>query len=144
LHVFEIIEDEFPCVSRSISDTFRHSHGPPNFAKISKIDIYIDNRYTDIVIRSIKGQLTQDVFDGKNSKIARKLDQNIHAIAKRKLDQLNAAVRLDDFRIPPGNRLEALSGDLKGLHSIRINDQWRIVFHWTSTGPEEVRIEDYH
>lgn len=96
------------------------------------------------MIRSIKGQLTQDVFDGKNSKEARKLDQNLHATAKRKLDQLNAAAKLEDLRIPPGNRLEALSRNLKGLHSIRINDQWRIVFHWTSTGPEEVRIEDYH
>ncbi len=96
------------------------------------------------MIRSIKGQLTQDVFDGKNSKEARKLDQNLHATAKRKLDQLNAAAKLEDLRIPPGNRLEALSGDLKGLHSIRINDQWRIVFSWTSTGPENVRIVDYH
>ena len=104
----------------------------------------IGNRYIDIVIRSIKGQLTQDVFDGKNSKEARKFDQNLHAIAKRKLDQLNAAVRLDDLRIPPGNRLEALAGNLKGLHSIRINDQWRIIFHWTSMGPEDVQIEDYH
>jgi proteic killer suppression protein len=96
------------------------------------------------VIRSIKGQLTQDVFDGKNSKEARKFDQSLHRVAKRKLDQLNAAVRLDDLRIPPGNRLEALSGNLKELHSIRINDQWRIVFQWTPTGPEDVRIEDYH
>jgi proteic killer suppression protein len=96
------------------------------------------------VIRSIKGQLTQDVFDGKNSKEARRLDQNLHTIAKRKLDQLNAAVKLDDLRMPPGNRLEALVGNLKGLHSIRINDQWRIVFQWTTTGPEDVRIEDYH
>src|SRR5688572_13107136 len=102
------------------------------------VDLYIDNRYIDIVIRSIKGQLTQDVFDGKKSKEARKFDQNLHSIAKRKLDQLNAAVRLDDLRIPPGNHLEALSGNLKGFHSIRINDQWRIVFRWTSTGPEEV------
>jgi proteic killer suppression protein len=96
------------------------------------------------VIQSIKGQLTQDVFDGKNSKEARKLNQSLHAVARRKLDQLNAAVRLDDLRFPPGNRLEALSGRLKGLHSIRINDQWRVVFRWTFTGPEEVRIEDYH
>ena len=65
-------------------------------------------------------------------------------MARRKLDQLNAAVKLDDLRIPPGNRLESLAGDLMGLHSIRINEQWRIVFRWTSTGPEDVRIEDYH
>ncbi|MBU6376104.1 MAG: type II toxin-antitoxin system RelE/ParE family toxin [Bdellovibrionales bacterium] len=92
----------------------------------------------------MKGQLTQDIFDGKSSKEARKLDVKLHAVARRKLDQLNAAVRLDDLRIPPGNRLEALSGDLKSFHSIRINEQWRIVFRWTSTGPEDVRIEDYH
>jgi proteic killer suppression protein len=96
------------------------------------------------VTRSIKGQLTQDIFDGKNSKEARKLDQNLHAVARRKLDQLNAAIRLEDLRIPPGNRLEALSGNLKGSHSIRINDQWRVIFKWTLTGPEVVRIEDYH
>jgi len=96
------------------------------------------------VIQSIKGQLTQDVFDGKSSKESRKFDQGLHAVARRKLDQLNAAAKLDDLKVPPGNRLEALSGSLKGYHSIRINDQWRIVFRWTPNGPEEVRIEDCH
>lgn len=109
-----------------------------------RIDNYIDVRYTNIVIQSIKGQLTQDVFDGRNSKESRKFDQGLHSIAQRKLDQLNAAIRLDDLKVPPGNRLEALLGKLKGLHSIRINDQWRIVFRWTPNGPEDVRIEDYH
>jgi len=66
------------------------------------------------------------------------------AIANRKLDMLDYAVVLSDLASPPGNRLEALKGDLKGLHSIRINDQWRIVFRWTADGPDQVDIRDYH
>jgi proteic killer suppression protein len=68
----------------------------------------------------------------------------IKAVAQRKLDMVHYAGKLDDLRSPPGNRLEALSGDLKGFHSVRINDQWRIVFRWTEAGPVEVRICDYH
>jgi proteic killer suppression protein len=64
--------------------------------------------------------------------------------ALRKLAVLDAAVNLNDLRAPPGNRLEALKGDRKGQHSIRINDQWRICFTWTRTGPEHVQIVDYH
>ena len=66
------------------------------------------------------------------------------AVARRKLDLLHYAADLVDLRSPPGNRLEALKGDLKGRHSIRINDQWRIVFRWSEGGAEDVRIEDYH
>ena len=62
----------------------------------------------------------------------------------RKLVMLDAAETLDDLRVPPGNRLEALRGDRAGQHSIRINDQWRICFMWTDAGPEEVQIVDYH
>jgi proteic killer suppression protein len=69
---------------------------------------------------------------------------NIAKVAWRKLDMLDAAVTSDDLRSPPGNRLEALSGDRKGQHSIRINDQYRICFRWTETGPEDVEILDYH
>jgi len=65
-------------------------------------------------------------------------------VAKRKLDMLDYAHELDDLRSPPGNRLEALKRNLAGFHSIRINDQWRVVFRWTSAGPEEVDIVDYH
>ena len=65
-------------------------------------------------------------------------------IAKRKLDMLDYARALDDLSSPPGNRLEALKGSLKGYYSIRINEQWRIVFKWTSEGPSEVDIRDYH
>ena len=64
-------------------------------------------------------------------------------MARRKLQYLNAAARLSDLRAPPGNRLEVLKGSLAGLHSIRINDQWRVVFRWDQ-GAHEVRIVDYH
>jgi proteic killer suppression protein len=65
-------------------------------------------------------------------------------LARRKLVMLNNAGRLEDLRSPPGNRLEVLKGGLAGRHSIRINDQWRIVFHWTANGPDEVEILYYH
>jgi len=69
---------------------------------------------------------------------------SVRAVAARKLDMLHYAADLNDLRVPPGNRLELLRGDLAGLHSIRINDQWRVVFRWRPGGPEEVRITDYH
>jgi proteic killer suppression protein len=68
----------------------------------------------------------------------------IEAVALRKLDMVDAAVRLDDLRSPPGNRLEALKGDRKGQHSIRVNQQWRVCFRWTTEGPESVEIVEYH
>lgn len=69
---------------------------------------------------------------------------NIAAVARRKLRQLEIACRLDDLKVPPGNRLEALKGDRAGQHSIRINDQWRVCFRWTEAGAEDVEIVDYH
>ena len=69
---------------------------------------------------------------------------NIAAVARRKLRQLEIAGRLDDLKVPPGNRLEALKGDRAGQHSIRINDQWRVCFRWTEVGAEDVEIVDYH
>ena len=69
---------------------------------------------------------------------------NIEAVAMRKLAMLHRAAVLEDLRIPPGNRLEALQGDRKGQHSIRINDQWRVCFIWTVEGPGNVEIVDYH
>jgi proteic killer suppression protein len=65
-------------------------------------------------------------------------------VAARKLDMLDYANQLMDLKSPPGNRLEALKGDLSGFHSIRINDQWRVIFRWTDSGPTEVDIRDYH
>jgi len=69
---------------------------------------------------------------------------NIASVARRKFRQLQVAGRLDDLRVPPGNRLEVLKGDRLGQHSIRINDQWRICFRWTGAGAENVEIVDYH
>ena len=69
---------------------------------------------------------------------------SIAAVAQRKLRQLQIAGRLNDLRVPPGNRLESLVGDRKGQHSIRVNDQWRICFRWTDAGAEDVEIVDYH
>ena len=70
--------------------------------------------------------------------------QSVEAVARRKLRQLQIAGRLDDLRVPPGNRLEALKGDRAGQHSIRINDQYRVCFRWTAGGAEDVEIVDYH
>ena len=69
---------------------------------------------------------------------------NIATVARRKLRQLEIAGRLDDLRVPPGNRLEALKGSRAGQHSIRVNNQFRLCFHWTATGAENVEIVDYH
>lgn len=69
---------------------------------------------------------------------------NIEDVARRKLRQLEIADRLDDLRVPPGNRLEALRGDRSGQYSIRINDQWRVCFKWEGVGAEDVEIVDYH
>ena len=69
---------------------------------------------------------------------------SIESVARRKLRQLEIVGRLDDLRVPPGNRLEALKGDRAGQHSIRINDQYRLCFRWTSAGPADVEIVDYH
>lgn len=89
-------------------------------------------------------ETTEDVFHGKNTKAARRILTSVWKTACRKLDMLNAAYQLRDVAVPPGNRLEALRGDLAGRHSIRINDQFRIVFRWKDGNAHEVRITDYH
>ena len=76
--------------------------------------------------------------------VSRKLPRDIQQVALRKLFMLDKAQSLNDLRIPPANRLEALKDDRKGQHSIRINDQWRICFIWTASGPDAVEIVDYH
>jgi len=78
----------------------------------------------------------------KGSRVAR--FGNIQSVAMRKLAILNQAGRLDDLRVPPGNRLEALKGDRAGQQSIRVNDRFRVCFRWTDAGPEDVEIVDYH
>jgi proteic killer suppression protein len=92
------------------------------------------------MIRSFGDRRTQDLFDDW-------WVRDFHGfarIAKRKLELVNAAARLEDLRVPPGNRLEKLRGDLEGFHSIRINDQWRVIFRWIDGHAHDVRIVDYH
>jgi proteic killer suppression protein len=97
------------------------------------------------MIVAFKNKGTEDIFNGKNTKAARKTCQeSLWKIAARKLDQLDSVALLDELRIPPGNCLEALGGDRSGQHSIRINDQYRICFKWSESGPEQVEIVDYH
>ncbi|MEK7276432.1 MAG: type II toxin-antitoxin system RelE/ParE family toxin [Chloroflexota bacterium] len=97
------------------------------------------------MIVSFKAEGTEDIFNGKNTKAARKAcPESLWKIARRKLDQLDSITALNELRIPPGNRMEALTGDRKGQHSIRINDQFRICLIWTDSGPDKVEIVDYH
>ena len=97
------------------------------------------------MIQSFKDIGIEDIFNGKNSKDARRIcPTSLWKIATRKLDQLDSVTALQELRIPPGNQFEALSGNRKGQHSIRINAQYRICFKWTDLGPEEVEIVDYH
>lgn len=96
------------------------------------------------MIRSFGDKSTEDLYNGQNSAQARKVPTTIRAIALRKLDILNAATTVADLRSPPGNRLEQLSGNLHGFYSIRINQQWRLVFRWIEGGAENVKIVDYH
>ena len=97
------------------------------------------------MIRSFVDRGSEDLFNGRSTKAARKtLSNHLWRVAQRKLDQLDSAEDLGDLRIPPGNRLEALRADRLGQHSIRINDQYRICFVWTDQGPDRVEIADYH
>ena len=97
------------------------------------------------MIRSFADRGTEDVFNGVNSAVARKAcSQALWAIARRKLDQVDSAEELTDLRVPPGNHLEALRGDRAGQYSIRINEQYRVCFRWSSEGPEHVEMVDYH
>jgi proteic killer suppression protein len=97
------------------------------------------------LIQSFGDSGTADVFDGQNSKAARQTCPSfLWVVARRKLDQLNQATRLDDVGSPPANRLKRLRKPREGQYSIRINDQYRICFTWTESGPEDVEITDYH
>ena len=97
------------------------------------------------MILSFRDEETQDIFDhSKSKKAIKRLHPALWRLAQRKLHMIKAACRLDDLRIPPANRLEALDRDLKGKYSIRINDQYRIVFKWSGQDAEDVQIVDYH
>ena len=88
---------------------------------------------------------TEDIFNGRNTKAARRsCPRSLWQVAVRKLEQLDSAESLDDLRVPPGNRLEALTGNRRGQFSIRINSQYRVCFAWSEAGPVEVEVVDYH
>ena len=93
------------------------------------------------MIKSFRDKETEKIF---NRYFSGKLPQNIEGIARKKLIILDAVTEIEDLRVPPGNRLEALKGDRKGQHSIRINDQWRICFKWKDGDSYDVEITDYH
>ncbi len=96
------------------------------------------------MIVSFKDNATADLYHGRETKRVRRFPPNIKRVALRKLDILNAAHKLEDLREPPGNRLKALRGEFVGYHSIRVNNQWRIVFRWAGNNVAEVWLTDYH
>ena len=93
------------------------------------------------MIRDFADKESEKIWQGI---ISRRLPHDIQTVARRKLRMLNNARQLEDLRIPPANRLEALKGDRRGQHSVRINDQWRICFRWNDGGALQVEIVDYH
>jgi len=88
--------------------------------------------------------MTHDIYHGISSKHSRAFPGDLLRAARIRLDYIHYAASLNDLKMPPGNRLESLLGNLRGMHSIRINRQWRIIFRWVVTGAEEVEITDYH
>ena len=93
------------------------------------------------MIRSFAGKDTERIW---NEQYVKRIDRTVQRAALRKLEIINAAKDVDDLRIPPGNRLEQLSGDRRGQHSVRVNAQWRICFVWNDGGAEDVELVDYH
>jgi toxin HigB-1 len=96
------------------------------------------------MIQTFGNALAEDLFEDRNSKATRSFPADLRRAARRKLLYLHEAADLRDLRSPPGNRLERLKGDLKGFHSIRVNNQWRVVFRWSDGNAFDVQIVDYH
>jgi toxin HigB-1 len=96
------------------------------------------------MILSFRDQATEDFYHNRSTHRAARFPANIRSTALRKLDVLNAAHRLTDLEMPPGNRLEALKGDLNGFFSIRVNDRWRLIFQWDNNHAYDVALVDYH
>lgn len=96
------------------------------------------------MIETFGNRLAEDLFDDRRSKVVLRFPHELVRAARRKLLYLHDAAELGDLREPPGNRLEALQRDWKGFHSIRINDQWRVVFQWKDGNVYEVQVIDYH
>lgn len=96
------------------------------------------------MIRTIADDTTRDIWNGVNSKAARRVPRALWPVIQRKLDQIDAVTQLADLRVPPGNRLHALSGDLAHYHAIRVNDQYRVIFRFEGHDAHDVRCTDYH
>jgi proteic killer suppression protein len=96
------------------------------------------------MIVSFGDRAAEDLYHNRPTSRARRFPQDVAGPALVKMDLLNGAAAVLDLRSPPGNRLEALKGDLKGYHSIRVNDQWRLVFRWKDNNAHDVRLMDYH
>src|SRR5450759_5092870 len=111
-------------------------------SRYESLAIRIPMRYVALMIRNFRGKFAEPILQGRM--VPKGFPANLAKVARRKLIMLDAAAFLEALNSPPGNRLEALKGDLVGKHSMRINDQWRIVFRWTDAGPEDVEIIDYH
>jgi proteic killer suppression protein len=96
------------------------------------------------VIRTLADDTTRDIWNGVNSKAARRIPRELWPNVRRRLDQIDAVTSLDDLKVPPGNRLHPLGGDKRGLHAVRVNDQYRIVFRLEGGDAFDVRCTDYH
>ena len=107
----------------------------------NRCNTYLDEIRT-AMIKSFRGKFAEPILQGRT--VPKGFPANLAKAARRKLIMVDAAGFLEALSSPPGNRLETLKGDLAGKHSIRINDQWRVVFRWTDAGPEDVEIIDYH
>jgi proteic killer suppression protein len=119
--------------------------GPPasgNRPKGRQLTFVSPRDTISLVIKSFKGEFAEAIHGER--RVPKGFPADIAKVARRKLVQLNNAALLGDLATPPGNRLEALKGGFTGKHSIRINDQWRVVFRWTANGAEDVEITDYH
>lgn len=96
------------------------------------------------MIRTLADDTTRDIWNGVNTKAARRIPRDLWPIVRRKLDQIDAVQRLDDLKVPPGDRLHVLGGDLRGWHAVRVNDQYPIVFRFEGANAFDVRCTDYH
>lgn len=96
------------------------------------------------MIQSFVGETTADIFRERNTKAARRIPKDLWRVVQRKLKMLDVAVRLEDLDSPPGNRLRALRGGMRGRHSLRVNEQYRVTFRWENGHAFEVAVEDYH
>lgn len=118
--------------------------GPLVISRLARVRLARLQCYSARVIRTFADDVTKDIWNGVNSKAARRISPDVWPIVRRKLDQLDVVTTLDALKVPPGNRLHKLTGDLAGRYAIRINDQYRIVFRFEQQHAFDVRCTDYH